>query len=297
MQTKQGEFGMVLSDGAAQFIETIPRNGTEPILYLADHERLGRVRFNLNGRRFKSQGMRLALVGASGAGKSNAMAVVVEEVHRIGYPLLVFDQEGEFVSLGDLPGVQVFEIEPEQDERACRESCRTACWIADFVLVSGGGVVVDVSELSVSAQRLVFVSLAREFYGRAGEMRRRCFFFVDEASEVAPQRKAKDAVESCRWLEQIVRRGRKRGIYTVLATQRPSALNKDVLAQFNAKLIGRLDIWQDLDAVRPYLTRKVEMKEISGLESGYFLLDLGGESHIVHVRLRMTEDLGGTPLD
>lgn len=286
MQANQGSLGMIRVGDRVQFAQVIPATTADPILYLADYPG-GQVTFNLDGaKRFRSQGFRLALVGASGAGKSNTLAVVAEEAHRIGYPFLVFDQEGEFTSLGDLPGVEVFTADGD---------CFDFVAPARFVLAHGGGAVVDASELFLDEQRRIYADLARSFYHLAGQARRRCFWLVDEASEVAPQRRAKGAEESLRWTVQIVRRGRKRGIYSVLATQRPSALSKDALAQFNVKMIGRLDIWQDLEAVKPYLTRRVDMTEISELASGQFLLDLSGVSQVVQARRRRSRDLGGTP--
>lgn len=284
---RQGQFGLVRVDEGMRFVEVIPQNGSAPILHVGDHPKLGRVTFNLDGKRFRNQGLRLAMMGASGAGKSNGLAVLAEEVHRIGYPLVVFDQEGEFLSLADLPGVRVVGGNEEGGFKAGE--------VVEFVLAGGGGAVVDVSESSFERQRMVFSCLAEAFYELAGEVRRRCFFVVDEASVIAPQRRAGGAEGSRRWLEHLVSRGRKRGIYTMLATQRPSALSKDVLAQFNVKLIGRLDIWQDLGAVRPYLSRRVDMTEIARLAAGRFLLDVSGFTQVVRVRRRATRDLGGTP--
>ena len=273
---------MVRIEGQVRFVPIIPRNGTKPVLHVGDHGKLGRVTFDLDGRRFRSQGFRLAVWGASGCGKSNTMALVAEEVHRIGYPFLVFDQQAEYVSLKVLEGVRVF-------------SGRD--YVPDIVgyVFAGGGAIVDVSELTFTQQRMIFAEVAHEFYHVAGKHRRRCFFFVDEASVVAPRRKVESAGESRQMMEHLVSRGRKLGIYTVAASQRLSALHMDVRAQFNVKLIGRMDTWQDLESVKPYLTRRIEMGEISGLRSGQFLLDLSGVSEVVQVRRRGTEDLGGTP--
>jgi DNA helicase HerA-like ATPase len=286
MSTAQTGFSLIKTDRGVHFAPTIPRTSAAPVLYIADHTVHGPVSFDLNGTRYRTQGFRLVLIGSSGAGKSYALGVIAEEVHRAGIPFLVFDQESEFAGLAALPGVQI--IEPN-----------TPAWdplpAVNFILREGGAVVLDVGELGLVDQRDIFTNLARAYYRVAGEVKRRNVFLLDEAAEIAPQRSQRGAGPSREWLERVARRGRKRGINWVFATQRPGELSKSVLAQANVKLIGRIEIVNDHDAVKRYLSQRIPMLLFTRLNPGDFLLDLAGASEIVQVRPRQTEDLGGTP--
>jgi DNA helicase HerA-like ATPase len=283
------QFGLLeTDDGHVKFAEVLPRASIPPVLHIADHPVTGPVTFDLDGARFRTQGYRLILIGSSGSGKSYALAVIAEEVHRVGYPFLVFDQESEFAGLAALPGVEVIEVPDLGWEHI---------GIVNFVLHEGGAAVLDVGELTLDAQREIFRRLALDFYTTAGQVKRRCFLFVDEAAEIAPQRKQRGAAESREWLERLARRGRKRGINWVLATQRPGDLSKSVFAQVNVKLLGRVEILNDYDAIRPYLSRHIPLAHLARLDAGHFILDLAGVSEVVHIRPRQTEDLGWTPTE
>jgi DNA helicase HerA-like ATPase len=283
------QFGLLeTDDGHVKFAEVLPRANIEPILHIADHPISGPVTFKLNGDRFRTQGYRLILIGSSGSGKSYALAVIAEEVHRIGYPFLVFDQESEFAGLAALPGVELIEIE---------DLGWDPIGTVNFILHEGGAAVLDVGELTLDAQRNIFHRLARDLYTIAAEIKRRCFLFVDEAAEIAPQRKQQSAASSREWLERLARRGRKRGINWVLATQRPGDLSKSVFAQVNVKLLGRVEILNDYDAIKPYLSRHIPLAHLARLDAGHFILDLAGVSEVVHIRPRQTQDLGWTPTE
>lgn len=284
--TAQGQFGMVQVGGRVQFVETIPRNGARPVLHVADHPTLGAVRFDLDGARFGMQGMRGVLLGTSGSGKSYALGVIAEEAHRVGLPFVIFDQESEYLGLGALQGTQVVEVAGAGDGFGA---------LVEFVLCDGGGLVLDVGELSLVDQRAVFVGFVAKFYKTAKRLRRRCLFFVDEAAEVAPQRKMRGADLSREWAERLARRGRKVGINWWMASQRPGDLDKSVYAQANVKLLGRIEIINDYQAIRPYLSRRIALAELARLDVGHFVLDIQGRSEMVQVRGRRTEDLGGTP--
>ncbi len=286
MNSSQGAFAAVQDEvEQSVLLEVLPSLATPASLYLARD-----VRLNLDGDRFRTQGLRLAVIGSSGSGKSYTLAVLAEEIHRVGLPFVVVDQDEEYYSLTTLPGVHrvgsdTYPLRVSHPER-----------VADFVLQEGAAVVFDVAEMGPLAQRETYAAFARAFYLRATEARRRCFLLIDEAHELAPQSKARGAEESSEWTVRIARRGRKRGIFLVVATQRPSALSKDVLSQTNARLLGRLEIEQDFDAVRRYLAHHITFDQLRRLEAGEFVIDVAGaRTMLVKVRQRRTRDCGMTP--
>jgi DNA helicase HerA-like ATPase len=267
-------------------LEVLPATRAVARLHLA-----GNMALNLDGDRFRTQGLRLAIIGSSGSGKSYTLAVLAEEVHRVGIPFVVVDQDEEYLGLTALPGVH--RVGPNTHPLKVFAPER----VAEFVLEDRAAVVFDLAEMGPVAQRETYAAFARAFYLKATETRRRCFLLVDEAHELAPQSKARGAEESLEWTVRIARRGRKRGIFLAVATQRPSALSKDVLSQANARLLGRVEIEQDFDAVRRYLAHRITFDELRRLEAGRFVLDVPGVSAVpvVQIRSRRTRDLGATP--
>ena len=216
--------------------------------------------------------------------------MLAEEVHRAGIPFVVVDLDEEYHGLAELPGVH------RVGSDTYPLTVFTPDKVAAFVLGDGAGVVFDVSEMGPVAQRETYARFARAFYEKATGVRRRCFLLLDEAHELAPQGKERGAEESLEWTARIARRGRKRGIFLVVATQRPSALSKNVLSQTNARLLGRVEIEQDFDAIRRYLAHKITFGELRQLEAGHFVIDVAGaRTAVVEIRRRRTRDLGGTP--
>jgi hypothetical protein len=85
-----------------------------PMLEMGELSANERVRVRLDATRLF--GRHLALLGATGSGKSWTLAHLAEEVARIGGKLVIFDATGEFHTLGDL--AQHVAIGPETDKPA-----------------------------------------------------------------------------------------------------------------------------------------------------------------------------------
>lgn len=270
----------------AVFMEVLPSSTVRPELRLAHN-----VVLRLDGDRFRTQGLRLAVIGSSGSGKSYTLAVLTEEIHKIGVPFVIVDLDEEYHGLTELPGIH--RIGPDTYPLKVFQADR----IASFVLDNGVGVVLDMAEMGPVAQRETYAKFAQAFYEKATEVRRRCFLLLDEAHELAPQHKERGAEQSLEWTARIARRGRKRGIFLIVATQRPAALSKNVLSQANARLLGRVEIEQDFDAIRRYLAHKITFAQLRGLEAGNFVIDIAGApTAVIKVRERRTRDMGATPV-
>ena len=251
---------------------------------------LGDVSFDLSRSLWATQGFRCAVAGSSGSGKSYLMAVFAEEVHGLGLPFVVIDPEGEHRSLCELGGVARVGADPEAD------IVFGARWIdiSLGVLAQGLGLVVDLSDFPGDWQ-LEYAFFVRRFFKAWRERPRPVFFFLEEAHLFAPQKSQKRVAESLSITKQIARRGRKFGINWVFGRQRPGDLEKDVLAQANARFIGRVEILADYEAIRPYLPSAVHMLSFRDLRAGEFFLSVRGEFNRVAVRERRTRDLGSTP--
>src|SRR6185503_6029950 len=73
---------------------------------------------------------------------------------------------------------------------------------------------------------------------------------VDEADDICPQKPFGDEAQMVGAMEDVVKRGRKKGIGCTLITQRPADLAKQVLTQCEVLLTMRLVHPRDIAAVK-----------------------------------------------
>jgi hypothetical protein len=81
---------------------------------------------------------------------------------------------------------------------------------------------------------------AETLYHKQAKDRQPVHFMVDEADAFAPQRPMKGEERMLGALEDIVRRGRSRGIGCTMISQRPAVLNKNVLTQIEVLIVLRI---------------------------------------------------------
>lgn len=181
----------------------------------------------------------------------------------------------------------------------------------DSLLESGSVSIIDLSGYGhePEVKSCIVASLARALYDARVEARRReegrrevplVWLFIDEAhmfmDYTADMRAGR--VLTNEWLRQ----GRQPGLSLVLATQRPSALGKDVLSQADLIVCHRLTLRDDVEALesaRPAYVKEPVPDAISrlGKERGAaIVIDDATESyHVIKVRPRMSEHGGGEP--
>lgn len=155
----------------------------------------------------------------------------------------------------------------------------------------------------------IVASLARALYDIRVEARRKedgrrekplVWLFIDEAhmfmDASSPSRAG--GVLANEWLRQ----GRQPGLSMVLATQRPSALGKDVLSQSDIIICHRLtlrDDVQSLEDARPTYVKETLPDAMDRLGTGRgnaIIIDDATESyHVIKVRPRSSRHGGGEP--
>jgi hypothetical protein len=229
---------------------------------------------------------RTCVIAQSGAGKSWAIAVICERLCAAGIGFVIVDTEGEYFSLRQKYSVQWV----GSDERCDADIERVN--LKDFMLravVNGTAVVFDVSETDM---REKVTGLAEVLYDIASAHKIPYLLILEEADKFIPQAK-----ESIKKIEEISRRGRKRGLGLLIATQRPSFVTKNVLSQCNNQVIGRLSIENDLRAVDLFFGSRTELEELAALSPGEFFVMGGFVRRKTRIRfaIRETEHRGETP--
>ncbi|MDD3407739.1 MAG: hypothetical protein PHP13_06615, partial [Methanomicrobium sp.] len=148
----------------------------------------------------------------------------------------------------------------------------------------------DVSEVDLIPR---VTKMVHALYDVATDQRKPYLLIVEEADKFIPQAK-----ESIKKIEEISRRGRKRGLGLMVATQRPAIVTKNVLSQCNNQIIGKLSIENDLKAVGLFFSSKQEVEELTTLNPGDFFVmgNLTNEKTKMRFGRRETQHRGLTPI-
>ncbi|MDD3372927.1 MAG: DUF87 domain-containing protein, partial [Methanoculleus bourgensis] len=181
---------------------------------------------------------RTCIIAQSGAGKSWGIAVLCEQLlqARIGFCLI--DTEGEYFSLKDRFSLIWIGSGESCDAEIGKTDIRE---VMHDAIRSRTAVIFDVSE--AEDMRDEVAKLAEILYDLESRLKQPFLLIVEEADKFIPQ-----IGVSIKKIEEISRRGRKRGLGLMVATQRPSLVAKNVLSQCNSQIIGKLSIENDLKA-------------------------------------------------
>jgi len=182
----------------------------------------------------------------------------------------------------------------------------------DALLEPGSINVIDLSGYGhePGVKSAIVASLARALYDIRVEARRKetcsresplVWMFIDEAHMFMD---ASAGSRACRVLaNEWLRQGRQPGLSLVLATQRPSALGRDVLSQADLIICHRLTLKDDVQALeeaRPSYVRETvpeAMDRLGASRGAAIVIDDTTESyHVIKVRPRSSEHGGGEPV-
>ncbi|HYA33883.1 MAG TPA: DUF87 domain-containing protein [Candidatus Bathyarchaeia archaeon] len=228
---------------------------------------------------------RSAVIGQSGSGKSYLVSVICEELAARDLGFVVIDTEGEYAGLSGHNNIVVI----DEVEGIATDEARIRKMIEESQKI-----VLDVSETDPKAINAFLESVYRvatEMF-RQGRRRQMPFLIiVEEADVYIPQRGRGLDI-----LQLISRRGRKRGLGILFATQRPALVNKNVLSQCNNVFIGKLTLKNDIDSVRIFFSSIDDARQLTALEPGQFYVQgTIADPSFIKVRLRKTPHGGATP--
>ncbi|KQC05749.1 MAG: hypothetical protein APR53_06415 [Methanoculleus sp. SDB] len=229
---------------------------------------------------------RTCIIAQSGAGKSWSIAVICEQLCDAYIGFCLIDTEGEYFSLKDK-----FQAIWVGNDEKCDEDIEKVN-LKELVMKSVTcdiPLIYDVSETNMQEK---VIKLATILYDVATEQRKPYLLIVEEADKFIPQ--SKDSIKK---IEEISRRGRKRGLGLLVATQRPAIVTKNVLSQCNNQIIGKLSIENDLKAVDLFFGSRREVEELATLNPGEFFV-MGGlsrEKMKIRFKNRVTKHRGLTP--
>lgn len=246
-----------------------------------------------------------AVLGKRGSGKTNTAGVLTEQLIGAGLPVVYVDPIGVTWGLrhsrdGKGPGLPVVILGGEHADVPLEETGGAV--IADFVIERRQPVVVDLGLFSKSAQRRFMVDFAERLYHKNRDA---LHVMLDECDTFVPQRIDHGGERLVGAINDLVRKGRARGLGVTLISQRPALVNKDVLTQVETLIAHRMTGPQDRDAIERWIEHNAD--EEGGDKVLASLQTLGdGDAWVwspswlkrlvrTHVDLRATFDSSATP--
>lgn len=214
---------------------------------------------------------RLGFLAQQGAGKSYAAMVLAEEFCRGGQPWVAIDPTDAWWGMraradGKPSGFQVAILGGEHADLPLEPGAGAV--VARFFLGSSQPIVLSLAEMRKAQMRRFVADFLDELYHGANGVPRHVF--LDECDLFCPQlarRFGEDdilprLIGAC---EDLVRRGRKKGIGVSMISQRPAVVHKDVLSQVDVMVVGRLVSPNDRKAVLEWVDINASREEAKGL--------------------------------
>lgn len=200
-------------------------------------------------------GETIAILGKRGSGKTNTATVVVEELVSAGVQTVILDPVGAWWGLrsnaaGDGPGLEIPRLGGQHGDVPLEQTAGSL--VADVVIQSRQSLLIDLSDFPTKAAVGRFVTDFAERLYRQKKADSVLHLVLEEADSFAPQ-KVKGSERMQGAIEQIVRRGRARGMGVTLITQRSAVLSKDVLTQADVLIVMRTTGPHDLRAIREWI--------------------------------------------
>lgn len=252
-------------------------------------------------------GEAIAILAKRGAGKTNTATVLVEELHAAGVQVVILDPVGAWWGIrsshdGQKEGLPFAVLGGEHGDVPLEQTA--GALIADVVVDTGQSLLLDLSDFPSKASTARFVvDFAERLFRRKARERSLLHLVLEEADSFAPQRVRSDDARMAGAIEQIVRRGRSRGLGLTMVTQRSAVLNKDVLSQADVLIAMRTTAPNDQKAVRAWIDVHADTGEeqvlasLPSLETGeaWVWNPERGLLDRVKVRRRRTFDSSATP--
>lgn len=246
-----------------------------------------------------------AILAKRGSGKTYTASVLAEELLKAGLHVVIADPVGVWWGLrasadGTGPGLPIALLGGNHGDVPLVVTAGEL--IADLVVDERLPAVLDLSLFRKGERTRFMTDFCERLYHRN---RNPLHFILDEADEFAPQRPLPGQQRLLGAVDDLVRRGRARGLGVTLVTQRTAVLNKDVLTQTEVLVALRTIAPQDRDAIDAWVKvhgtteqRTALMDSLPSLPIGRAWFWSPGWLDVfqqVQVRKRETFDSSATP--
>jgi hypothetical protein len=246
-----------------------------------------------------------AIIAKRGVGKTYTAAVMTEEFIKAGLPVVVIDPIGVWWGLrasadGKHEGLPIVVLGGDHGDAPLEVHAGEV--IASMVAQDRLSLVIDFSLFRKGEHVRFMTDFCETLYRKN---RQALHLVMDEADAFAPQRPMPGEQRLLGSVEDLVRRGRARGIGITLVTQRAAVLNKNVLTQVEVLVTLRTIAPQDRAAVDEWIKvhgtpeqRSALMESLASLPIGTAWFWSPGWLDVfqrVEIRKRETFDSSSTP--
>jgi DNA helicase HerA-like ATPase len=220
----------------------------------------------------------LAIVAQRGSGKTYTAKVLAEELLRNRVRVCILDLLGVFHGLqasedGEREGFPIRILGGDHgDELDPSKGAELARWVASDGFEA---CILDLSHLRREQQRELVATFAGELFEASTNASKPTHLIVDEADVFIPQKPSKADRASLEAFEDVVRRGRVKGLGITVITQRPAVLNKDILTQVSALVVLRMMGPQDRRAIEDWVRMHADLRKGASMLSSLGALPVG----------------------
>jgi DNA helicase HerA-like ATPase len=172
-----------------------------------------------------------AILAKRNAGKTYTAGVIAEELWKAQLPFVIADPVGVWWGLkssadGKRAGFPITILGGEHGDLPLESTAGKV--VADMVADDSVSLLLDLSGFSKGEAVRFMTDFCERLYHKN---RKPLHLILDEADSFAPQKPRPEGARLLGAVDDIVRRGRARGLGVTLVTQRSAVLNKDVLTQ------------------------------------------------------------------
>lgn len=247
---------------------------------------------------------KIAFLARTGAGKTYAAGKLVEQMLTAGAQVIIVDPVGVWYGLrlkadGKRQGYRIPILGGEHGDIQLEASAGTL--IADVAVERDHSMVLDVSTMRKAQATRFVTDFAEQFFHRKKAKKSPVHVVFEEAQRFVPQfSKGKERLVGA--VEDIVKVGRNYGIGTTLISQRPQAINKDVLNQTEMLVVLQISGPQERKAIKAWINEKgadeSPLDELDELEVGQAVVWSPSWLRIlkqVNIAKKVTYDASATP--
>ena len=233
----------------------------------------------------------VAVLGVRGSGKTNTATVLVEELLRHNVPLTVIDIEDEYYGLLEHHDMLVVGYSEHCHMAA---SPRQAPALARMSVQKGVPIILSFLEHPKAEMFGFLDAYLKTLWQEEAQLRRPYFVVTEEAHEFVPLHNTTPVTET---VERMTLRGRKRGLATILVSQRSAAVRKNVLTQADAYFLHRVTHPTDTDVYRQIVAKPADWVKrfLNNAQVGQAMMMINGQWRVVTVREQDCFHAGYTP--